>query len=63
MQYEAKLSHISKLQPFLLVHMKVTDTLQQKQNKTERTAPLLAFAEFFLKAMQLSSREKNHFQG
>lgn len=30
--------------------MKVTDTLQQKQNKTE-TAPLLTVAEFILKAM------------
>lgn len=49
-QYEAKLSHISKLQPLLLFHMKVINTLQQKQTKTERTAPLLAFAEFLLKA-------------
>lgn len=43
--------HIYQNSSFITIHMKVTDTLQQKQTKTERTAPLLAFAEFFLKAM------------
>lgn len=51
MQYEDELPQISKLQPLVLFHMKVTDTLQQKQTRTERKAPLLNFADFLLKAM------------
>lgn len=59
MQYEDELSQISKLQPLVLFHTKVTDTLQQKQTRTERRAPLLNFAEFLLKAMQLCSGKKD----
>lgn len=51
MQYEDELSPISKLHPLVLFHTEVTDTLQQKQTRTERRAPLLNFAEFLLKAM------------
>lgn len=34
MQYEADSSQILKLHPLVVFHMKVTNTLQQKQTRT-----------------------------